>query len=57
MQFIPHDYQKYTIDYMVSHPITAAIANSRRLLLERYMLTVKEESQIKRLALYPIRIM
>ena len=25
MQFIPHDYQKYTIDYMVSHPITAAI--------------------------------
>ena len=25
MQFIPHDYQKYTIDYMISHPITAAI--------------------------------
>ena len=25
MQFIPHDYKKYNIDYMVSHPITAAI--------------------------------
>lgn len=25
MKFIPHDYQKYAIEYIVSHPITAAI--------------------------------
>lgn len=31
MQFIPHDYQKYTIDYMVSHPITAAICHTMEL--------------------------
>lgn len=23
MKFIPHDYQKYAIDYMMSHPVAA----------------------------------
>lgn len=25
MKFIPHDYQKCAIEYIISHPITAAI--------------------------------
>ena len=25
MQFNPHDYQQYAIDYILEHPITAAI--------------------------------
>ena len=25
MKFIPHDYQQFAIDYMLSHPITSAI--------------------------------
>ena len=24
MNFIPHEYQKYTIDYIKSHPVAAA---------------------------------
>lgn len=25
MKFIPHDYQKYAIDYIESHPISAVL--------------------------------
>ena len=25
MKFIPHEYQKYAIDYIVSHPISAVL--------------------------------